>query len=154
MSNSHPVVLLRQKVDLEEGELDSIENRVIGLEDACTSNAAESNVSRITLLEGRAGALESSRATIVDLSGVKTTAENAAAAVSALESDKVNVNTESIGTNASAISQNKGLIALKASNDELRLQKERIDGHAIDLNNVSTELDTKATGFLSPFFPC
>ena len=32
MSNSHPVVLLRQKVEYEEGELDDIESRVVGLE--------------------------------------------------------------------------------------------------------------------------
>ena len=145
MSNSHPVVLLRQKVDLEEGELDSIENRVIGLEDACTSNAAESNVSRITLLEGRAGALESSRATIVDLSGVKTTAENAAAAVSALELNKVNPNAAQIALNETNIQTNKINIGLNATKEELKTKKDRIDDHDTSFNALSAELDTKAS---------
>ena len=145
MSNSHPVVLLGKKVDAEEGELDAIVIRVGDLEDACTSNLENSNVSRITDLEGRTDDLESSRATTLALNGVKTTAENAASDVSTLEITKVNINTESIGTNASAIAENKGFIALKASQTDLDTQTGRINGHDASFNALSLELDTKAT---------
>jgi hypothetical protein len=145
MSNSHPVVLLRQKVDLEEDELDAVVSRVTILEDACTSNLENSNVSQITLLKGRAGALESTRATIIALNGVKATADKAESDVSALELDKVDVNTTAIGANESAISENKSAIALKASQDALDTQTGRINGHDTSFNALSLELDTKAT---------
>ena len=145
MSNSHPVVLLRQKVDLEEDELDAVLTRVEGLEDACTSNAQESNVSRITILEGRTDALTSSRATITALNGVKTTAEKAESDVSALESNKVNPNAAQIDLNESNIRTNSINIGLNATKEELKTQKDRIDDHATDLSNVSTELDTKTS---------
>jgi hypothetical protein len=145
MSNSHPVVLLRQKVDLEEGELDAVVTRVKNLEDACTSNLENSNVSRIIDLEEQTQALENSRATITALDGVKETAEKAASDLSTLELNQVGPNAAEIALNKTNISTNSANIGLNATKEELKTQKERIDGHATDLSNVSTELDTKAS---------
>ena len=146
MPNSHPVVQLRNDVDTEAGALDNVEIKVAQLEHKCTKVTNEdSNVSQITLLKGRADNLEISRATKDALASVNTTAVNAAAAVSALELQKVNVNETAIGENAGLIGTNTTNIALKASKTDLDEQTGRINGHDASLNALSLELDTKAT---------